>query len=270
MTANFFLIIIGKIMLENPHTDLMKTGSKTCLNKFTNLHLAENFNMRILIVEDETELADGLEAILSRENYSVDVVSDGESGLDYILSKMYDLVILDIMLPKMNGIDILKATRKEGIDTPIILLTARSQLSDKIEGLDSGADDYITKPFDAQELLARIRARTRVPGSASTDDLSFGDIVLSKHQQQLSCGERLVKLGNKEYQLMECLMINSSRIMPKDMLITKVWGPLDATEYNNLEVYISFLRKKLRFIKASVQIVTTKNVGYSLEVCDNG
>ena len=222
--------------------------------------------MRILIIEDEKELADGLEAILSRENYSVDVVGDGISGLDYIMSDMYDLAVLDIMLPGMNGIDGLRAGRKDGNTTPVILLTAKSQLSDKIEGLDSGADDYITKPFDSEELLARIRARTRNPGSASADEISYGDITLSKSRQELCCGERSVKLGNKEFQLLECLMINNSRIMPKDMLITKVWGPLDATEYNNLEVYVSFLRKKLRFVKASVQIVTTKNVGYSLEV----
>lgn len=222
--------------------------------------------MRILVVEDERELADGLEAILSRENYSVDVVSDGISGLDYIRSRMYDLVVLDIMLPGMNGIDILRTVRGEGMDTPIILLTARSQISDKIAGLDSGADDYITKPFDSEELLARIRARTRTPGNPSGDELVFGDLKLSKPFQELSCGERSVKLGNKEYQLLECLMINSTRIMPKDMLITKVWGPLDATEYNNLEVYISFIRKKLRFVKSAVRIVTTKNVGYSIEV----
>lgn len=226
--------------------------------------------MRILIIEDEKEIADGLEAILSRENYSVDVVDNGISGLDYILSGMYDLAVLDIMLPGMNGIDVLKNARSEGVTVPVILLTAKSQLSDKIEGLDSGADDYITKPFDAQELLARIRARTRTSGSASSDELSFGDVILSKHRQELRCGSRSVKLGHKEFQLMECLMINSSRIMPKDTLITKVWGPLDATEYNNIEVYVSFLRKKLRFIKASVQIVTTKNVGYSIEVKDNG
>lgn len=223
--------------------------------------------MRILIIEDEKELADGLEAILSRENYSVDVVGDGVSGLDYIMSNMYDLAVLDIMLPEMNGIDVLKSVRSSGNTTPVILLTAKSQLSDKIEGLDSGADDYITKPFDSEELLARIRARTRQAGSASVDEIAYGDITLSKSRQELHCGQRSVKLGNKEFQLLECLMINNSRIMPKDTLITKVWGPLDATEYNNLEVYVSFLRKKLRFVKASVQIVTTKNVGYSLEVC---
>ncbi len=225
--------------------------------------------MRILIIEDKKELADGLETILRRENYSVDIVYDGISGLDYLLSKMYDLAVLDIMLPGMNGLEVLKTVRKEGVDTPIILLTARTMLSDKIEGLDCGADDYMTKPFDAGELLARIRARTRASGSSPHDEISFGDISLSKHHQELKCGERSVKLGHKEFQLLEYLMINNSRIMPKDMLITKVWGPLDDTEYNNLEVYISFLRKKLRFVKASVRIVTTKNVGYSLEVHEN-
>lgn len=226
--------------------------------------------MRILIVEDEKELADGLEAILSREAYSVDVVYDGVSGLDYILSGLYDMVVLDVMLPKLNGLDVLKNARSGGVTTPVILLTAKSQVQDKIAGLDSGADDYITKPFDSEELLARIRARTRASGSVSSDELSFGGTTLSKRRHELKCGSRTVKLGNKEYQLMECLMINSSQIMPKDMLITKVWGPLDDTEYNNLEVYISFLRKKLRFIKAAVQIVTTKNVGYSLEENENG
>lgn len=226
--------------------------------------------MRILIVEDEKELADGLEAILTREAYSVDVVYDGISGLDYILSDFYDLIILDIMLPKLNGIDVLKNARNEGIKTPVIMLTARSEVHEKIAGLDSGADDYMTKPFDAEELLARIRARTRTAGGLSQEDLCFGDITLSKRRQELKCSTRSVKLGNKEYQLMECLMINCAQIMPKDLLITKVWGPLEDAEYNNLEVYVSFLRKKLRFIKASVQIVTTKNVGYSLEENGNG
>lgn len=221
--------------------------------------------MRILIVEDERELADGLEAILQRENYTTDVVYDGISGLDYLLSDVYDLVILDIMLPKLDGISILKSARNEGIQTPVILLTAKSSVSDKISGLDSGADDYMTKPFDSNELLARIRARTRVQNGKSSDCLCCGDITLSQSTQELVCGERSVKLGNKEFQLLQCLIINQGQIMPKDSLITKVWGPLDNSEYNNIEVYISFLRKKLRFVKATVQIVTTKNVGYSLE-----
>lgn len=183
--------------------------------------------MRILIVEDEKELADGIEAILRRENYTADVVYDGISGLDYILSDMYDLVILDIMLPKLDGISVLRNARSKGIKTPVIMLTARSGVSDKIADLDSGADDYMTKPFDSEELLARIRARTRSQGSTSTDILSCGDISLSQSRQELTCGGRSVKLGNKEFQLLECLIINKECIMSKDSLITKVWGPLD-------------------------------------------
>ncbi len=222
--------------------------------------------MRILVIEDEKELADGLEAVLKRENYAVDVVYDGISGLDYMLSDVYDLVILDIMLPKLDGISLLKNARNDGIRTPVILLTARSAVSDKISGLDSGADDYITKPFDSEELLARIRARTRSDRSISSDILSCGDITVSQSRQELCCSGKTVKLGNKEFQLLQCLIINQGNIMPKDSLIIKVWGPLDESEYNNLEVYISFLRKKLRFVKANVSIKTTKNVGYSLEV----
>lgn len=226
--------------------------------------------MRILIVEDEKGLAEGLKAILEQETYSVDVVYDGLSGLDYILSNIYDMIILDIMLPKLNGLDVLKNARNEGVNTPVILLTARSQVSDKIKGLDNGADDYITKPFDTDELLARIRARTRSAASPAQDDLTFGDITMCRRRQELKNDSHSVKLGNKEFQLMECLMINNRQIMTKDALITKVWGPLDDSEYNNIEVYISFLRKKLRFIKASVKIVTTKNVGYSLEEGSDG
>lgn len=221
--------------------------------------------MRILIVEDEKGLAEGLKAVLLQESYTVDMVYDGISGLDYILSNIYDIIILDIMLPKLNGIDILKNARNEGIKTPIILLTAKSQVQDKIEGLDNGADDYITKPFDTDELLARIRARTRSDETVSSDEISFGDITLSRRRQELQSPTHSVKLGNKEFQLMEFLIRNNRQIVTKDMIITKIWGYFEECEYNNVEVYISFLRKKLRFIKASVKIVTTKNVGYSLE-----
>lgn len=226
--------------------------------------------MRILVVEDEKKIADGLEAVLRREGYEVDTVYDGLNGLDYMLSNIYDLVLLDIMLPGINGLDILKAVRSEGISSPVILLTARSRTEDKILGLDGGADDYLTKPFDASELLARIRARTRVGTDLNQDRIAAGDIWLEKSTQRLGGRSNSVKLGNKEFQLLECLMINRNQIMPRDLLITKVWGPLEAAEYNNLEVYISFLRKKLRFVKASVEIVTTKGVGYSLEEKKDG
>lgn len=226
--------------------------------------------MRILVVEDEKKIADGLEAVLRREGYEVDTVYDGLNGLDYMLSNIYDLVLLDIMLPGINGLDVLKAVRSEGISSPVILLTARSRTEDKILGLDGGADDYLTKPFDASELLARIRARTRVGTDLNQDRIAAGDIWLEKSTQRLGGRSNSVKLGNKEFQLLECLMINRNQIMPRDLLITKVWGPLEAAEYNNLEVYISFLRKKLRFVKASVEIVTTKGVGYSLEEKKDG
>lgn len=222
------------------------------------------------MVEDEKKIADGLEAVLRREGYEVDTVYDGLNGLDYMLSNIYDLVLLDIMLPGINGLDVLKAVRSEGISSPVILLTARSRTEDKILGLDGGADDYLTKPFDASELLARIRARTRVGTDLNQDRIAAGDIWLEKSTQRLGGRSNSVKLGNKEFQLLECLMINRNQIMPRDLLITKVWGPLEAAEYNNLEVYISFLRKKLRFVKASVEIVTTKGVGYSLEEKKDG
>ncbi len=226
--------------------------------------------MRILVVEDEKKIADGLEAVLRREGYEVDTVYDGINGLDYMLSNIYDLVLLDIMLPGINGLDVLKFARGEGVSSPVILLTARSRTEDKILGLDGGADDYLTKPFDASELLARIRARTRIGTNPNQDRLAAGDIWLEKSTQRLGGRSNSVKLGNKEFQLLECLMINRNHIMPRDLLITKVWGPLEAAEYNNLEVYISFLRKKLRFVKASVEIVTTKGVGYSLEEQKDG
>lgn len=221
--------------------------------------------LRILIVEDEKEIADGLEAVLIKEGYQVDVVYDGLSGLDNILSKIYDLVLLDLMLPKLNGIDVLKNARREGNNIPVILLTAKSQIEDKISGLDHGADDYITKPFDVGELLARIRARTRLDKNTDCGQLSFGNVWLDQATQKLGTDLNSIKLGNKEYQLMEYFMRNRGQILTKDMLIMKVWGPENEAEYNNLEVYISFLRKKLRFVKANTSIKTTKGVGYSLE-----
>lgn len=224
--------------------------------------------MRILIVEDEKEIADGMEVVLKRENYLVDTVYDGLSGLEYILSGLYDLVILDIMLPKLNGLDILKNVREEGLNVPVLLVTARSQTEDKVNGLDLGADDYMTKPFEVAELLARIRARTRTSKDSKQNILVFGDLTLDKSTQKIEGKLNSVKLGSKEFQLMEYLMVNAGQILTKDMLINKIWGPDDDSEYNNIEVYISFLRKKIKFIKSNVQIVTTKGVGYSLEMRD--
>lgn len=226
--------------------------------------------MRILIVEDEKEIADGMEVVLKRENYLVDTVYDGLSGLEYMLSGIYDLVILDIMLPKLNGLDILKNVREEGVNVPVLLVTAKAQTEDKVNGLDLGADDYITKPFEADELLARIRARTRTSKGSKQNILVFSDLKLDKSKQKIEGRLNSVKLGSKEFQLMEYLMVNAGHILTKDMLINKIWGPDDASEYNNVEVYISFLRKKIRFVKSDVQIITTKGVGYSLEMREQG
>ena len=221
--------------------------------------------MRLLIVEDEKELADGLALLFERSGYTVNICYDGVSGLDEILSGVYDLVILDVMLPGKDGISILKTVREQGTQIQIIMLTAKSETMDTVQGLDCGAADYVTKPFDAAELLARVRARIRGRYYNESEALSFGDISLNRARQEMSCRDRKVKLGHKEYELMEYLLINGGHILTKDMLISRVWDPEEEPEYNHLEVYISFLRKKLRFIKAKVSIVTTKNVGYSLE-----
>lgn len=220
--------------------------------------------MRILIIEDEKQIAEGLEAVLKRNGYAVDCVYDGLNGLEYCLSKIYDLILLDIMLPKLNGLDILKNIRQQKIETPVILLTARAEVENRIEGLDLGADDYITKPFDSGELLARIRARTRQLTNTSENKRSFGDITISQGTFELMCDKYVVKMGNKEYQLLEALMMDANHIIPRNTLIEKVWGPWDDTNYNQLESFISFLRKKLKFVHSNTQIKNTKNVGYSL------
>lgn len=226
--------------------------------------------MRILIVEDEINIADGLQTVLRKEGYDTDAVYDGLSGLDYIMSGIYDLILLDIMLPKMNGLDVLKKAREEGAAAPILLLTAKSQIDDVIKGLDVGADDYITKPFDSGELLARIRARVRVGRTSVDNKISVGDIWIDGLTMKLGGKEKTVKLGNKEYQLIEYLMLNKGQILARDMLISKVWGPDEESDYNSLEVYISFLRKKMKFVNSSTKIVTTKGVGYSIEEDTDG
>ena len=201
--------------------------------------------MRILIVEDEYSLADAVTAILKKEQYFVDAVYDGRDGLDYALSDIYDLILLDIMLPKMNGLDVLKEIRKNNISTPVMLLTAKSEVDDKIKGLDCGADDYLTKPFNKGELLARVRALTRRKGEIPSNELTFGDIVLNQSTYELSCGTLSVKLGAKEFRIMQMLMFAPKNIISKDEFIEKIWGYDSEAEYNSIEVYISFLRKKL-------------------------
>ncbi|WP_163537307.1 response regulator transcription factor [Gracilibacillus sp. YIM 98692] len=224
--------------------------------------------MRILIVEDEHHLSEALTQILRNNNYSVDAVHDGSLGLDHALSGIYDLIILDIMLPEIDGITALKHIRKEGISTPVILLTAKGGISDKVTGLDSGADDYLAKPFSTEELLARIRSATRRRGELSPDHiLIFGDIQLNTTNLKLSSknGKEL-KLILKESELLELLILRKNTITSKEMIIEKLWGYDSDVEYNNVEVYISFLRKKLVFLNSSVSITTIRGVGYVLEV----
>lgn len=221
--------------------------------------------MRILIVEDEYSLAEAVTAILKKEQYFVDAVYDGRDGLDYAMSGIYDLILLDIMLPKMNGLDVLKEIRKNNISTPVMLLTARTEIDDKIKGLDCGADDYLTKPFNKGELLARVRALTRRKGEIPSNELAFGDIILNQSTYELSCGTLSVKLGAKEFRIMQMLMFAPKNIISKDEFIEKIWGYDSEAEYNSIEVYISFLRKKLGAIKSTIQIKASRGIGYYIE-----
>ena len=222
--------------------------------------------MRVLIVEDEVRLGDTLRDLLEMEGFSADVRRDGESGLDEALSGIYDVVILDVMLPKLDGFAVLRRLRGEGNAVPVLLLTARSEVSDKVEGLDCGADYYLTKPFEPRELLACVRALTRrQPELRSGDALSCGDLLLDRSAFTLSCGERSVRLSRKEFDIMELLMRNRRQILAKETLLLKVWGYESDAEDNNVEVYISFLRKKLSHLRSQVKIRTIRMVGYCLE-----
>ena len=222
--------------------------------------------MRVLIVEDEEQLSEALGEILKKNNYFVDRVFDGINGLDYILSDIYDVVMLDIMLPKMNGLEVLKAARKEGISTPIILLTAKGEVNDKILGLDSGADDYLTKPFNTEELLARLRALARRKGEVvNSNEMTFGDLSLNCSTCELNKGGNAIKLSAKECGLLELLINRKDMISSKDDIISKLWGYDSEVEHNNVEVYISFLRKKLLYLKSNVSIKAIRSMGYILE-----
>lgn len=222
--------------------------------------------MKLLVVEDEIQLADALSEILRRNKYSVDTVYNGIDGLDNALTGVYDCIILDIMLPGMNGLEVLGNIRAEKISTPVLLLTARSEIEDKINGLDCGADDYLTKPFVTGELLARIRALTRRKGEIIDDNkLDYNGLELIKSTLSINWKGSDVKLSLKEYQIMELLIANPHQILPKERIIEKIWGYESDVEYNNIEVYISFLRKKLSIISAPVQIKTARGIGYFLE-----
>lgn len=223
--------------------------------------------MRILLVEDEVHLAEAISQILRKNNFTVDMVHNGEDGLDYGMSQIYDMILLDIMLPKKNGIQVLKELRAEGITVPVLMLTAKGEVSDRVIGLDSGADDYLPKPFATEELLARIRALSRRKGEIQvSDDLDFGDIKLTPSTLVLTKDSQEIKLTLRECELLEFLILRRGLIASKEMIIDKLWGFDSEAEHNNVEVYISFLRKKLSFLKSNVIIATTRGVGYALEV----
>ncbi len=220
--------------------------------------------MRLLLVEDEKRMAQALCEILRQEKYDVDHFADGLDGLYALETKGYDLAILDVMLPHKNGFEIAKQARKEGVLTPILMLTAKSELDDKVTGLDCGADDYLTKPFMTKELLARLRALGRRNINSPDGTLAFGDITLNKETSTLFCGENSVRLSEKELRILEYLIANQGQILTREQLAVKIWGYDSDTEYNNVEVYMSFARKKLNFVKAKVEIKAVRGIGYEL------
>lgn len=226
--------------------------------------------MRLLIAEDEKSLADALCEILTLNKYSVDVVYDGEEALDYLESDIeYDGVILDIMMPKVDGITVLKTMRKNKNNTPTLMLTAKSEIDDKVLGLDSGADDYITKPFETKELLARIRAITRREKEEKQPDLTLGNITLSRITYELLSIKGKILLTNKEYQLMEMLFHNVGKYISSEQFMDKIWGFNSDSEINVVWSHLSSLRKKLEYLDANIKIKSLRNLGYTLEVKDD-
>lgn len=222
--------------------------------------------MKLLLVEDEKQLSEALQQILIKNKYSVDAVYSGDEGLDYALSDVYDVIILDIMLPKLNGIEILKMIRKRKISTPVILLTAKGSVEDRVLGLDSGADDYLPKPFSPDELLARLRALTRRNGDFINENiLEFSDIKLNLSTYDMEVNDNSITLTQKEFEILKYFMQRPKLVVSKDDLITKLWGFDSDIEHNNIEVYISFLRKKLAYVESNVKITTIRRVGYRLE-----
>lgn len=221
--------------------------------------------MQILVVEDEKRLALALAQILKEQKYNVDIANDGKDGLDYGISGIYDVIILDVMLPIMNGFQVANELRKNKIETPILMLTAKDQIADKVKGLDAGADDYMTKPFAPEELLARIRALSRRQGEVIIDEAKFGDLCLNLSTCDLNCGDKNVHLNFKEFEILKILMANPGTVTTKEDLIVKVWGYDSEAVDNNVEVYISFIRKKLLFVGSHVEITSLRKIGYKLE-----
>ena len=222
--------------------------------------------MRLLLAEDERELSDALVAILKHNNYSVDAVYDGREALDYLEAQEYDGAILDIMMPKVDGLTVLRTIREQGNSVPVLLLTAKTGVDDRVDGLDAGADDYLGKPFAMKELLARIRAMTRRRTETTNTVLKMGNVSLDRSTYELFTEKDSLRLANKEFQMMEMLMSNPGQIISTERFMEKIWGYDSETEINVVWVYISYLRKKLANLEANVEIKAIRNQGYSLEV----
>ena len=221
--------------------------------------------MRLLLAEDERELSNALVTVLKRNNYTVDAVYDGEEATDYLLTGVYDAVILDIMMPKKDGISVLKDLRASGNRVPVMMLTAKAEIDDRVIGLDAGADDYLPKPFSMKELLARVRALCRRQTEVQDNKLTFANMTLDRSGYELSTSDGSIRLANKEYQMMELLMANPSRVISTDRFMDKIWGFDSEAEMNVVWVYISYLRKKLSSLNATAQIKAHRGLGYSLE-----
>lgn len=218
--------------------------------------------MKVLIVEDDTKLAQALGRILEESDYTVDMVHDGTTGRDWAVVGDYDAIILDVMMPGMDGYEVVREIRYANVDTPVLMLTARGSVSDKIAGLDHGADDYMTKPFSPAELMAHLRALMRRQGSVIFESVDAGDVSLKLDSHELARDEKTIHLSKTEFALAKMLMSNKERILPKEMIIEKIWGIESSTADNNVEAYVSFLRKKLRYLESDARIETIRKVGY--------
>lgn len=221
--------------------------------------------MRILLVEDEQHLAEAVQHMLKRSGYSVDIASDGERGLQYAKTGVYDAIILDNMLPKLSGVEVLRALRREHHATPILMLSAKSETSDKVEGLEVGADDYLAKPFKTTELIARLRAITRRHSHETRDEITVGDLIISIRDKSVTCGEARAELTMKEYDLLDMLAATPGKLVPTEALFRRVWGSDLFVEPKYVSVYISYVRAKLKKLGSQVRIKAMRGVGYRLE-----
>lgn len=226
--------------------------------------------MKVLIIEDEYSLADAIAETLKKEKFSTNIITNGEEGENEALTDIYDLILLDVMLPNKDGFEILKNLRREKIETPVIMLTAKSEMADKLNGLENGADDYITKPFHMRELIARVKViLKRKVNIKDTNILEYSDLKLNLGTGKMSSGYSEISINGKELDLLEILLLNKNQIVNREMLANKIWGYNSEAEYNNVEVYVSFLRKKLKLLKSKVKIKAVRGIGYKMEEEDD-